>query len=161
MKELDNVFEKFTLNALSDQQRLLELASRVNGKTFMKWAEDPNLSPYLHDYDTLSILLRERATFSVSLKHLQESRGHEGRTATLRRLERGKTEKGVPKDTDKSVMIGALEALNQELSTNAFPLERTAAKPEDTRGKGKGRRKGKGGRGKRTTLDAEQLIAEF
>ena len=60
MNELDKVFEKFTPNALSDQQKLLELASSVNDKMFMKWAEDPNLSPYLHDYDTLSILLRER-----------------------------------------------------------------------------------------------------
>ena len=84
LNELDKVFEKVTPNALSDQQRFLELASRVNDKTFMKWAEDPNLSPYLHDYGTLSILLRERATFGVSLKHLQESRSHGGRTATLR-----------------------------------------------------------------------------
>ena len=161
MNESDKVFEKFTPNALSDQQKLLELASSVNDKTFMKWAEDPNLPPYLHDYDTLSILLRERETFSVSLKDLQESRRHGGRTATLRRMEKEKSEKGVLKDTDKSVMIEALEALKQELSTNAFPLERTAAKPEDTRGKGKSRGKRKGERGKGTTLDAEQLIAEF
>ena len=67
----------------------------------------------------------------------------------------------MPKDTDKSVMIEALEALKQELSTNPFPLERTAAKREDTRGKGKVGGKGKGGRGKRMTLDAEQLFAEF
>ena len=160
LNEWDKVFGKYTLNALSEQT-LLELASRVNDKTFMKWAEDPNLSPYLDDYDTLSILLRERATFSVSLKHLQESRGHGGRTATLRTMEKEKTEKGVPKDTDKSVMIEALQALKQELSTNAFPLQRTAAKPEDTRGIGKGRGKGKSGRDKRTTVDAEQLIAEF
>ena len=79
----------------------------------------------------------------------------------MRRMEKEKSEKGVPKDTDKSVMIEALEALKHELSTNAFPLERTAAKPGDTRGKGKGRGKGKSGRGKRTTLNAEQLIAEF
>ena len=160
LNELDKVFEKFSPNALSDQQKLLELASRVNDKTFMKWAEDPNLSPYLYDYHTLSILLREGATFSVSLKHLQGSRGHGGGTATLRRMEEEKSEKGVPKDTDKSVMIEALEALKQELSIKAFPLERTAAKPEDTRGKGEGRGKGKGGRGKRTTLDAEQIIAD-
>ena len=51
----------------------------------------------------------------------------------------------MPKDTDKSVMIEALEALKQELSTNAFPLDRTAAKPEETGRKGKGRGKGKGG----------------
>ena len=133
----------------------------MNDKTFMKWAEDPNLPPYLHDYNTLSILLRERATFSVSLKHLGEPRGHGGRTATLRRTKKEKSEKVMPKDTDKSVMIEALEALKQELYTNAFPLERTAAKPEETRNKGKGRGKGKVGRGKRTTLDAEQLIAEF
>ena len=76
-------------------------------------------------------------------------------------MEKEKSEKGLPKDTDNSVMIEALEALKQELSTNAFPLERTAAKPEDTRGKGKGRGKRKGGRGKGTTLDAKQLIAEF
>ena len=76
-------------------------------------------------------------------------------------MEKEKSEKDVPKDTDKSVMIEALEALKQELSTNAFPLERTAAKPEETRGKGRGRGKGKGGRGKHTTLDAEQPIAEF
>ena len=161
LNELDKVFEKFTQNALSHQQKLLEPASRVNDKTFMKWAEDPNLSPYLHDYDTLSILLRERATFSVSLIHLQESRGHGGRTATLRRMEKEKSQKGVPKDTDKSVVMKPLEALKQELLTNAFPLQRTAAKREETRGKGKGREKGKGGRGKRTTLDAEQLIAKF
>ena len=60
LNELDKVFEKFTPNVLSDQQKLLELASRVNDRTFMKWAEDPNLSPYLHNYDTLSISLRER-----------------------------------------------------------------------------------------------------
>ena len=60
LNELDKLYEKFTPNALSDQQKLCELASRVNDKTFMKWAEDPNLSPYLRDYDTLSILLRER-----------------------------------------------------------------------------------------------------
>ena len=76
-------------------------------------------------------------------------------------MEKEKSEKGVPKDTDKSVLIESLEALKQELSTNAFPLERTGAKPEDTGGKGKGRGKGKGGRGKRTSLDAEQLIGEF
>ena len=96
LNELDKVFEKFTPNALFDQQKLLELASKVNDKTFMKWAEDPNLSPYLHDYDTLSILRQQRATFSVSLKHLQDSRGHGGRTATLRRMEKEKSEKGVP-----------------------------------------------------------------
>ena len=161
LNELDKVFEKFTPNALSNQQRLLELASMVNDNTFMKWAEDPNQTPHLYDYDTLTILLRGRATFSVLLKSLQESRGHGGRTATLRRMEREKTEKGVPKDTDKCAMIEALEGLKQELSTNTFPLERTAVKPEETRGKGKNRGKGKGGRGKRTTLDAEQLIAEF
>ena len=152
LNELDKVFEEFTANVLSNQQRLLELASGLNDKTFMKWAEDPNLSPHLYDYDTLSILLRERATFS---------RRHGGRTATLRRMERKKTEKGVPKDTNKWVMIEALDALKQELSTKAFPLERADTKPEETRGKGKGRGKGKDGRGKRTTLDAEQLIAEF
>ena len=94
LNELDKLFEKFNLNPLSNQQKLLELASRVNDKTFMKWAEDPNLSPYLHDYDTLSILRRERATFSVSLKHLQESRGHGGRTATLRRMAKGEVREG-------------------------------------------------------------------
>ena len=130
----------------------------MNDKTFMKLAEDPKLSPHLYDYDAQSILLRERATSSVSLKHLQESRGHGGRTATSRRMEREKTEKGVPKDTDKWVMIEALEALKQELLTNTFSLERAAAKPEEMRGKGGGRGKGKGGRGKRTTL---HLIAEF
>ena len=72
----------------------------MNDKTFMKWAEDPNVSPYLQDYDTLSILLRERATLSVSLKHLQESGGHGGRTATVRRMKRERTGKGAPKDTD-------------------------------------------------------------
>ena len=160
LNELDKVFEKCTPNALSNQQKLLQLASRVNNKTFMEWAEDPNLSPYLHDYDTLSVLLRERGTFSVFLKHLQESRGHGGSTATQRWMEKEKTEKGVPKDTDKSFMIKALEALKQELSTNAFCLERTTGKPEETRGKERGRGKGKGRRGKRTTLDADQLIAE-
>ena len=87
LNELDKAFEKFTPNALSDKEKLSDLASRVNDKTLMKWAEDPNPSPYLHDYDTLSILLRERATFSVSLKYLEESRGHGGGTATLRRME--------------------------------------------------------------------------
>ena len=43
LNELDKVFEKFTPIALCDQQKLLDLASRVNDKTFMKWAEDPNL----------------------------------------------------------------------------------------------------------------------
>ena len=94
----------------------------MNDKTFMNWADDPSLSPYLHDYDTLSILLREGATFSVSLKQLQESRGHGGRTATLSRMEQEKSEKGVPKDMDKSVMIEALEALKQKLLMNAFTL---------------------------------------
>ena len=83
----------------------------MNDRTFMKWAEDPNLWPYLHDYDTPSILLRERATFLVSRKHLRESRGHGGGTATLRRMEREKTEKRMPTNTDKSVMIEASEAL--------------------------------------------------
>ena len=159
LNELHKVFEKFTRNALSNQQRLLELDSSVNNKIFMKWVEDSNLSPKLHDYDTPSILPRLRATFSVSLKHLQEPRGHGGRTATVRRMERERTEKGVPKDTDKWVMIEALEALKQELSTNPFPLEKTVAKPEETRSIGNG--KGKGGRGKRTTLDADKLIAAF
>ena len=67
LNEVDKLFEKFSPKALSDQQKLLELAFRVNDKTLMKWAEGPNLSPYLHDYGTLSILFREKATFSVSL----------------------------------------------------------------------------------------------
>ena len=76
-------------------------------------------------------------------------------------MEKEKSEKGVPKDTDKSVMMEALEGPKQELSTNAVRLDRTFAKPEEMRGKGRGRGKGKGGRGNRTTPDAEQLIAEF
>ena len=76
-------------------------------------------------------------------------------------MEKEKTENSVPKDTHKYVMIEALEALKQELSTNAFSLGRTAAKPEETRRKGTGGGKGKGGQGKRTTLDAEQLIVDF
>ena len=56
---------------------------------------------------------------------------------------REKTGKGVTKDTDKWAMIEALEALKQDLSTKAFPLEGTAAKPEEMRGKEKAEEKAK------------------
>ena len=57
LNKLHKLYEKFSASVLSDQQRLLELAYGVNDKTFMKWAEDPNQTPHLYDYDTLSRLL--------------------------------------------------------------------------------------------------------
>ena len=73
LNKLEKVFDKFTPNTLSDEQKVLEPVSRINDKTFMKTAQDPTPASKLDQYRGLSEKMRELASFSVSVKYLQAS----------------------------------------------------------------------------------------
>ena len=75
LHDLDRNFNKLSSGALSEQQKVLHLASKINDKQFAEWTKDQDLFRRMHTYQELADLMVERAELSLVLKHLAMKRG--------------------------------------------------------------------------------------
>ena len=75
LQHLDLDLNKLSPGALSEQQKLLYLASKINDKQFAEWTKDQDLSRRMHTYQDLADLMVQRVELSAGLKHLAMNRG--------------------------------------------------------------------------------------
>ena len=75
LHDLDRQKNKLNYGALSEQQKLCHLTSKVNDKQFANWTKDRHLFTRMHSYHQSIHLLVERAELSVGLKRLAMNQG--------------------------------------------------------------------------------------
>ena len=175
LHDLDWNLNNLGPGALSGQQKLLHLASRINDKHFADWTKNQDLFRRMCTYQELANLMVERAELSLVLKHLVMSGGiATGKASTHRYHAKNKYSGGMSlTEVDSNSPQPSSSKGSKGLESSLKTLENIVAelRASDTGEKGKGRGKGSksigkgsgGGRGtgKSRLLDAETLIAEF
>ena len=174
LETLERLFDKLNPGVMTEERKLMELSSKVNGKLFVEWTKDDHLFARMHSYGSLKNLMKERPQRSVGFKHLAASRGSaSGRTASSRYQEKQRDKE---KDTsfsggpssgtsapkgDVSELLSHCHSMIAELRVSEREGKGDKGGKGSGKEKGRGRGKGQGGRGGKGQLDPNALVAEF
>ena len=74
LHDLDRNLNKLSPGALSEQQKLLHLASKINRKQLAEWTKDQDWFRRMHTYHELADLMVEHAELSMGLQRLAMNR---------------------------------------------------------------------------------------
>ena len=174
LHDLDRNLNKLSPRALSEQQKLLHLASKINDKQSAEWTKEQDPFRQMHAYQEPANLMAQGAELLVGLKQLTMNRGiATGKASTNRYHAKNKDSEGTSStEVASNLSQPSSSKGSEDLKTSLMTLGNIVAelRVSETGEKGKGRGKGgkgggKGSDGGRGTgesrlLDADTLIAE-